>query len=440
MEEVLTIAEALWTGKTDVYAHHPFGPPYGPALIADGLWFVKGFANTIVLQTPAGLVIVDPGGFVDFRKKYDTVRKFAGAPLHTAIYTHGHIDHVFGVSLFAAEDAPRPNVIAHERLPRRLQRYARTAGWNSAINGRQFRGGAGNVPWPDQFDYPTITHGGKMDITVGGHQIQLRHTCGETDDHTWVYLPDQRVLCTGDLFIWAIPNAGNPQKVQRYAAQWAVGLAEMAALAPEVLLPGHGFPIVGARRVREALLNTAQLLEHLDTRTVALMNHGASLDRILEQVRVPEHLAGLPYLQPIYDEPEFIVRNIYRLYGGWYDGMPSHLKPAPEAAQAREIASLCGGAATLAGRAEQLVAEGDCRLACHLADWAVLADPGDPLVRAAAGRVYAARMRIEPSTMALGIFASTARAHGARMGPGEMAKGHLISAQAGREGLKKPSA
>jgi alkyl sulfatase BDS1-like metallo-beta-lactamase superfamily hydrolase len=59
-----------------------------------------------------------------------------------------------------------------------------------------------------------------------------------------------------------------------------------------------------------------------------------------------------PYLQPVYDEPEFIVRNVWRLYGGWYDGNPARLKPAPDAVLATALAELAGGAAALADRAQ----------------------------------------------------------------------------------------
>ena len=38
-------------------------------------------------------------------------------------------------------------------------------------------------------------------------------------------MPGRRILCCGDLFIWATPNAGNPQKVQRYPRDWAGGAA-----------------------------------------------------------------------------------------------------------------------------------------------------------------------------------------------------------------------
>ena len=72
---------------------------------------------------------------------------------------------------------------------------------------------------------------------VGGQEFDLRHAKGETDDHAWIFLPDTKTLCTGDLFIWAAPNAGNPQKVQRYAREWAQALRQMAGLGAEVLSP-----------------------------------------------------------------------------------------------------------------------------------------------------------------------------------------------------------
>src|SRR5262249_31479645 len=55
-------------------------------------------------------------------------------------------------------------------------------------------------------------------------------------------------------------------------------------------------------------------------------------------------LATRPYLSAVYDEPEFIIRNLYRLYGGWWDGNPAHLKPPADADLARTLAELAGGA------------------------------------------------------------------------------------------------
>ena len=212
------------------------------------------------------------------------------------------------------------------------------------------------------------------------------------------------MLCSGDMFIWATPNCGNPQKVQRYPADWARALRGMIALGAEVLLPGHGFPVVGASRISQALGDTADLLDQLHDRTVEMMNAGETLDAILHEVRPPQDLIERTYLRPVYDDPEFIVRNIWRQYGGWYDGNPAHLKPARDADLAAEIASLSGGAARLAGRARELAASGKLRLAAHLAEMAAAADPADREVHAARAEVFEKFAEAEPSVMAKGIY------------------------------------
>ena len=299
-----------------------------------------------------------------------------------------------------------PRVVAHEDVPARFDRYRLTAGYNAAINARQFR--VPGLAWPTDYRYPDVTYRARLDLDVGGVRFELHHARGETDDHTWTWLPDRRILCSGDLFIWASPNAGNPQKVQRYPLDWARALRAMAGLGPELLLPGHGYPIRGAERVRRALGETAELLEALHDQTLEMMNAGARLDDIIHTVRAPAHLLARPYLQPIYDEPEFVVRNVWRLYGGWWDGNPAHLKPAPERALAVELAALAGGAARLAERAAALADQGELALACHLAELATRAEPEDAGIRATRAAVYRRRAERERSTMARGVFGAAA--------------------------------
>ena len=140
-----------------------------------------------------------------------------------------------------------------------------------------------------------------------------------------------------------------------------------------------------------------------------MMNDGATLDAIVHSVRVPADTLALPYLRPLYDEPEFVVRNIWRLYGGWWDGAASRLKPAPDAEIAGVLADLGGGAGRLAEAAEAQSSAGNHRLASHLADLAAWAAPADPGVHRIRAAVYLARRRAEPSLMSKGIFAAAAR-------------------------------
>jgi alkyl sulfatase BDS1-like metallo-beta-lactamase superfamily hydrolase len=409
--DILDLADRLWRGETTVEETHPFSLIGDAQEVADGVAFVPSFANVTAFTTDDGLVLVDTGSAPLAEHVHGTLRRWDSSRLNTAVYSHGHIDHVFGVPVFEAEASangwPGPRVVAHEALPARFDRYILTAGYNEVINQRQF--GLPDLRWPRDYRYPDETYADALTLDVGGTSFALQHCRGETDDHTYTWVPERKVLCCGDLFIWASPNAGNPQKVQRYPREWARGLRAMAELGAELMLPGHGVPIVGADRIRQALTETAELLEHLHEETVAMMNTGARLDDIVHTVKAPQHLLDRPYLRPVYDEPEFVVRNIWRLYGGWWDGDPAHLKPAPARALATELAGLAGGARPLADRALVLADAGELRLAGHLAELAWQAAPDDEAVRAARAEVYGRRADAEASTMSQGVFSWTAR-------------------------------
>ena len=404
--DVLELSDRLWRGETTVEESHPFSLIGAAQEVADGVAFVPSFANVSAFSTDDGLLLVDTGSAPLAQHVHSTLRGWNTGRLNTAVYSHGHIDHVFGVPVFeeeaAANNWPAPQVVAHEALPARFDRYVLTAGYNEVINQRQFQ--LPDLRWPRDYRYPDRTYRDALSLEVGGVSVELTHCRGETDDHTWTWVPERKVLCCGDLFIWASPNAGNPQKVQRYPREWAAGLRAMASLGAELLLPGHGVPIAGADRIRQALTETAELLEHLHDETVAMMNTGATLDDIVHTVRAPSHLLERPYLRPVYDEPEFVVRNVWRLYGGWWDGDPAHLKPAPAAAVANELAALAGGARALADRARVIADAGDLRLAAHLAELAGQAAPDDEQVTAARADVYARRAEAEASTMSKGVF------------------------------------
>ena len=113
-----------------------------------------------------------------------------------------------------------------------------------------------------------------METRIGGMTFEFHHARGETDDETWVWCQDNRVLCTGDTFVWCSPNAGNPYKVQRYARDWADALEQMAAKKPLHLLPGHGPAISDEGTIEEALLSSAHLLRSIHDQVVAGMNDG----------------------------------------------------------------------------------------------------------------------------------------------------------------------
>lgn len=379
--------------------------------VSPGTFFIPAFANSAALSTPEGILLVDCGLQIAGEGIRQRLRALTEAPVAAVVFTHGHVDHAFGIGAFDEEaeaaGRARPRRYAHRMVNDRFQRYARTRAINEHINRTQF--GVAGVPWPESYPTPDETYDERHTLELGGERFELRHALGETDDATWVWAPARKVLLTGDLFIWSSPNCGNPQKVQRFAEGWADALDEMRTLGAEVLLPGHGPPIEGREAVDTALGQTSRWLRSLVEQTLERMARGERADDIACAVRPPPDLEGVPYLEPRYDRPEFVVRNVMRLHGGWWNGNPADLLPATEAARAGEIARLAGGVAALCTRARALL-QSDPALACHLAEWAVLAAPGEPEALRTKREVFATRAASEPSLMARNIFLAAAAA------------------------------
>jgi alkyl sulfatase BDS1-like metallo-beta-lactamase superfamily hydrolase len=387
--------------------------------LADGVAIIESFSHVVVVDTAEGLVAFDASGAQAGNRVVSSLRTWSDAPVHTIVYTHGHLDHVGGSRSFAAEatgrDRPIPRVLGHARVVDRLARYAKTSGYNSFINARQFGGAARAAaeaidrPFvPDGTLVPDVTYDEQLIERIGGVRFELNYCQGETDDHTWTWIPEHRMICAGDQFIWNFPNCGNPQKVQRYPIEWAESLRAMAAKGAELFVPAHGLPISGRARIEQCLDLVADTLETLVSQVLDAMNAGAPLDEIIQSVTVPADRLELPYLRPLYDEPEFVIRNIWRLFGGWYDGNPAHLKPPADSALGVEIAALCGGAEVLVERAVERSEAGEHRMACQLIEFAAAAEPESRAVHEARVVIYDARRAAETSLMAKGIFKSAA--------------------------------
>jgi alkyl sulfatase BDS1-like metallo-beta-lactamase superfamily hydrolase len=261
---------------------------------------------------------------------------------------------------------------------------------------------------PEGTPDPDVTFDESLTLTVGDDRFVIQHDRGETDDHGWTRWEGHDTLFVGDFLIWNFPNCGNPQKVLRYPAEWAAALRKMAATRPELVGPAHGLPVMTSGRVDRVLLSTADALDGLVTGVIELLNQDASLDDAIHTVKVPEAVLALPWMKPFYDEPEFVVRNIWRTYGGWWDRNPAHLHPAPEASVAAEVVALAGGVEPVIARASSLMTSGDLRTAGELLEFAVKVDPKNVAAHEVRAMLYDRRRKEATSLMAKGIYQATA--------------------------------
>ena len=238
--------EALGTSRTPLECRE----------IAPGVHFLAGFGNTTILVGAEAAAVVDPGLFTNGPRVVRELRHLTDLPLRYVIYTHGHYDHAFGTPALLEDAAARghepPDIVGHVNVARRFERYAKTAGHLAGTFDAQFAmwgPDGGDVVRRARYFPPTVAYEDRLLLDgLGGLPLECRHGLGETDDHTWVWLPGPRVVVGGDFIVSSLPNAGTPFRVQRYVLEWAEALEEMAALEPAAIVSGHGGRVPGPRR------------------------------------------------------------------------------------------------------------------------------------------------------------------------------------------------
>ena len=130
----------------------------------------------------------------------------------------------------------------------------------------------------------------------------------------------------------------------------------------------------------------------------------------MREIELPADLLARPYLRPVYDDPSFLVRMVWRRYAGWWDGEFDSLLPAPRADLAREWVELAGGVEAVLERAEALSAGARHALACHLVEAALRVAPDDARAHRVRAAVYRAYSGTQTSSMGRNLLAHAALA------------------------------
>jgi alkyl sulfatase BDS1-like metallo-beta-lactamase superfamily hydrolase len=381
-------------------------------VVADGIGLVYGAANVGLVWGGGAALAIDTGSPQSGTRMIEALRRVSDEPVQHIVYTHGHVDHVGGASTFVQEargrGRPRPTVWAHENVLGRLLRYQRTWNWNNEVNRRQLRLPRGMNTFPRGLVPPDRSYRDRDDFELAGERVELYHATAETDDATWVFLPDRRVAFVGDLLIGSLPNAGHPNRTQRYALGWAQALDTVAAHRPRWVLPGHG-PALSGDYALEVLSDTARALRFLHDAVLERLNEGRWPDEIVEEnIHLPASLASKPYLAETSGCAAFIVRDVLRAYAGWWGGNPAELMPAPRGAVARELVTLAGREAMLE-RVGMLFIGGEPRRALHLAVLLRQADPEDRDAWQTEAELCEALAGTERSALTRGFYLSCAR-------------------------------
>jgi cyclase len=84
--------------------------------------------------------------------------------------------------------------------------------------------------------YPNVTFSDSVTIMLGAREIQVLHAQAITPGDTYLYLPKEKILVTGDILLSPYPFAIGGT----YPTEWLKTLQKFTSLEPRVIIPGHG--------------------------------------------------------------------------------------------------------------------------------------------------------------------------------------------------------
>jgi glyoxylase-like metal-dependent hydrolase (beta-lactamase superfamily II) len=217
----------------------------------DGGW---GWSNAGLIEGDRATLLVDT--LFDLRltrEMLDSMDAVTSArPIRSVVNTHANGDHCYGNQLVAGDGV---EVIASAAAAAEMDETppAMLAAMVALADSmpEEVRGFVRRALGPFEFagieDVPlTRTFSGTCSIDVDGRSVELyevgpAHTSGDV----LVWLPDARVVFTGDiLFI-----EGTPIVWAGPVSNWIAACERIAALEPDVIVPGHG-PLTDLNGVR----------------------------------------------------------------------------------------------------------------------------------------------------------------------------------------------
>ena len=361
--------------------------------VTNDVWTIHlPIVNCSVVKTNEGLVIIDTGMKPAGPAILKSIESISKRKIHTIIYTHGHVDHAYGTWALL-ENGNNPEIIAHENLPDRFNRYVKLRGSLAKYMSQPRE----QLPRDSSdFIWPTKTFEDVLELNIGGVVFELTHFEGETDDQLFVWLPAQKIIFAADYYKGFLPNAGNGKRVQRNIGSWIEALRFMVTLEPAIMVPSHGEIVYGKQEISDALSIHADALAYIHDYTVSALNKGLRKDLIVNQFIMPDTFANHPLLKEQYVSAKDISKMVIAQYTGWWDGIPSHWSPATIEAQAKSIVEISGGMDKLINHIKNLIPY-DLALASHFVDWAYYAEPDNKEVQELVLEVYKNRILDENS-------------------------------------------
>jgi glyoxylase-like metal-dependent hydrolase (beta-lactamase superfamily II) len=231
----------------------------------------EGDPNTgIVIGDDAVMVIDTQATPVMAQDVIRRIREVTDKPIKYVVLSHYHAVRVLGASAYA----PQHIIASDDTLALIKQRGEEDKASEIGRFPRLFQA-VESVP--PGLTWPTLTFNGKMTLWLGMLEVQLLQLGrGHTAGDTVVWLPQERILFSGDLVEFdATPYAGDA-----YFNDWPQTLDRVAALGAKKLVPGRGPALEDEAQVAAGLQGTRGFISDLYSAVKA----GAAAGRDLKTV------------------------------------------------------------------------------------------------------------------------------------------------------------
>ena len=199
-------------------------------------------ANFGVVVTSEGVVLIDPGATRKGAQMiHEAVRAITDEPIRVVINTGGQDHRWLGNGYFkelGAHIVANENAVDDQKTRVQDQLISLTDLVGSD-------GLAGTEPV-----YADETFAERKDMTIGGTSIEIHHAGhAHTPGDSFVWLPDHRIMFTGDIVYTDRMLGIGPQSAH---LSWIAAFEAMAARKPEVVVGGHGMPADLARATADS--------------------------------------------------------------------------------------------------------------------------------------------------------------------------------------------
>jgi len=316
------------------------GKAYKFEKIAEGVYYATSTgamatgSNNTVIVGDRDVMVVDTGTSpAAARAMVEDIKAISDKPVRYVVNTHFHYDHTDGNQVYAG----KADIFAHEyvkyaiekldvlhrepfktsqltNVPNRIEALKKQIGEEKdgarkATLERQLQ--VTQQGWEDLKEIkptaPNKTYSKNMDLKVGSHDVRLLFLGrGHTNGDTVVYLPRERIVCTGDLMESGLAYMGDAQ-----FDEWVTTLEALKKLDFDTDLPGHGVPFHD-----KGLITAFQgYLTDITRQGTELKKQGVSPEDAAQRIDLTSHRKDFPSIQ----RPGADIRGVRRLYE-WIDG------------------------------------------------------------------------------------------------------------------------